>query len=141
MLELPTCKALPGHGRGWIGGELRLKPAGSARGPERTGDVAHWYVKSGKGTLHIVDGDAAHAGLPAEETLQSAVRINVRAWSFHGTVGLDLTGESSDGLRWRWFGTPHGSAIEYSGAAPEDASKLDQMFGFACYAATQLERR
>src|SRR5258706_10933481 len=24
MLELPTCKALPGHGRGWIGGELRL---------------------------------------------------------------------------------------------------------------------
>ncbi|HEV8147308.1 MAG TPA: carboxypeptidase-like regulatory domain-containing protein [Bryobacteraceae bacterium] len=141
MLELPRCKSLPAGGRGWIGGELRLKPSGSVRGPEMAGDVSHWYIKSGKSTLHIVEGDLAHAGLPTEEVLQGAVRINARAWSYHGAVGLDLRGESRDGLRWRWYGTSTGSAFEYVGVPAEDAAKFDAMMRFACDSATQLERR
>jgi hypothetical protein len=140
-LELITCKRLPGNGRGWIGGELRVKPIGSTRGPERTGDVANWFVKGRKSTLRIVDGDAAHAGLPPEEVLRSSARVSLRAWAFHAVLGLEMLGESNDGRRWRWFGSPDGSAIEYLGAAPEDAMKFDRMFGFVCYAAAQLERR
>ena len=141
MLELPRCKSLPAGGRGWIGGELRLKPSGSVRGPEQAGEVSHWYVKSGKSTLHIVDGDTAHAGLPAEDVLQGAIRIYTRAWSYHGAVGLDLRGESRDGLRWRWYGTSNGSAFEYTGVPAEEATKFDSMMRFACDSATQLERR
>lgn len=146
MLDLPRCKALPGVGKGWIGGGLRLKPSSSSRGPERDGPdgpgaVSQWFVKVGKSTLRIVDGDLAHAGLPFEEVLRSSMKFETRGWTYHGMVGLDLKGESVDGRRWRWFGTADGASLEYAGASREDAESLDRMFGFACYEATQLERR
>ncbi len=88
-----------------MGGGLKVNPGRSRfKGPIYGEHDSHWYVTFGKDTLHIVDGYAWHAGLPLEEQLASSERVSVRSWEFNGMVGLDLSGATKNGMRWRWLG-------------------------------------
>jgi hypothetical protein len=132
--KLPACNSLPNRGMAWIGGGLRV----ISRSDHFTGPVygehdSHWYIKSGNGTLHIVDGYAWHSGLPLESTLTASQGINVRSWIYKEIVGLDLSGQTKDGKRWRWIGAPVAYAIEYRNATPESADHFDKIIESACF--------
>jgi hypothetical protein len=131
---LTSCQSLPAGGRGWIGGGPRVKPPGGRyKGPVQGKHDTHWYVRFGKQTLHIVDGYAWHAGLPFEGLLSESTSIEVRGWEFGDTVGLDLSGQLSDGRRWRWVGAPLADAVSYESAAPDEAEFFDRVLDSVCF--------
>ncbi len=133
--KLTVCRDLRGHARGWIGSGLRVKPPnGSYKGPVHGEHDAHWYIRSGRSTLHIVDGYAWHSGLPLESLLTSSVSLETRGWEFGQIVGLDLAGQTADGRRWRWFGAPISEAISYESATAVEAAEFDRIIDTVCFA-------
>ncbi len=135
---LRACESLPNAGRGWIGGGLRIKPPrGGYRGPVSGEHDTHWYVRHGKQLLHVVDGYAWHAGLPLERLLSGSKSLEVRGWEFGDIIGLDLSGTSKDGTRWRWFGAPIAEAISYEEVTPEDADFFNRVIDSVCYNSTR----
>jgi len=132
---MPNCESLADSGPGWIGGELRIKPpGGSYTGPVNGEHDTHWYVHKQKGSLHVVEGYAWHAGLPLEDLLSASKSLKVRGWDFRTIVGLDLSGELNDGRRWRWIGAPLAAAVSYENASPEVADFFDRILDSVCYA-------
>lgn len=135
--EMPVCSSMPGNGRAWIGGGLKVNPGGShVEGPQFGEHDSHWYVKIGKDTLHIVDGYAWHAGLPLESVLTASQETSISSWESGDIVGLDLSGVTKEGKRWRWLGAPLADAIEYSDAAPESADAFDGIIRSVCFGST-----
>jgi len=135
---MPACNPPSGAGKRWIGGGLKVNPGRSPfEGPVYGEHDSHWYVKVGDDTLHIVDGYAWHSGLPPEERLASSKNTLVRSWEFNAIVGLDLSGRTKDGKRWRWVGAPLADAIEYTDAADESADYFDTVIGSACFESTR----
>ena len=132
---MPACQSRPNSARGWIGGGLRIRPQERYRGPVSGEHDTHWYVQKGNQSLHVVDGYAWHAGLPRESVLSASKSIDVRGWEYGNIVGLDLSGVSQTGRRWRWIGAPLADAISYEDAAPADAEYFDRILESACYAA------
>ena len=131
---LPPCSPLLAGAKPWIGGGLKIDPGGSRfKGPVNGEHDSHWYVTFAKYTLHIVDGYASHAGLPWEELLANSERISVRSWEFEEIVGLDMSGVTENGMRWRWLGAPVSDAVEYSGATWESAEYFDRMIETTCF--------
>ncbi len=131
---MPACSSLSAGGRQWIGGGLKVNPGRSRfKGPVNGEHDSHWYVTFGKDTLHIVDGSAWHAGLPLEERLASSQGISVRSWEFNGIVGLDLSGRTKNGMRWRWLGAPLADAVEYSDATQDSAEYFDRIIETTCF--------
>jgi len=130
---MPNCQSRPKSGRGWIGGGLRINPQGRYRGPVSGEHDTHWYVQRGKQSLHVVDGYAWHAGLPLERVLSSSQSIDVRGWEFGRIVGLDLSGISKTGRRWRWIGAPVADAISYGDATAEEAEYFDRILESVCF--------
>jgi hypothetical protein len=131
---MPNCQSRQNSGRGWIGGGLRINPQGRYRGPVNGEHDTHWYVRRGKQSLHIVDGYLWHTGLPPENLLSASKSIDVRGWEFGKIAGLDLSGISQTGRRWRWIGAPVADAISYEDAAPEDAEYFDRILDSICFA-------
>jgi hypothetical protein len=132
--KVPSCASLPGGGRGWVGGGLRVN-AGRQRyeGPVYGEHDSHWYFKFSQNTLHIVEGYAWHSGLPLESTLTSSEGIKIRGWVFGETVGLDLSGKTREGKRWRWVGAPIALAIEYSDTSEDAADYFDSIVETMCF--------
>jgi hypothetical protein len=97
-------------------------------------------VKIGNDVLHIVDGYAWHAGLPLEDWLTNAQSISVASWESGNIVGLDLSGQTKDGKRWRWLGAPMMTAVEYQGATPESADSFDVIMQSACFGSATSSR-
>jgi hypothetical protein len=119
---------------GWIGAGLRVRPPSSGyEGPTSGEHDTHWFIRFGKGWLHIVNGYAWHSGLPLESLLKTSTSLKVRGWEFGGSmVGLDLAGQLSDGRRWRWFGAPIAEAISYENATPVEAEFFDRILDSVC---------
>ena len=132
---LPSCESFPAKGRAWIGGSLRVKPAGRHKGPVHGGHDAHWYITFKGSSLHIVDGYAWHSGLPLESLLSSSSSIDIHGWEFGEIVGLDLVGQLRNGQRWRWLGASVAEAISYENASPEQAEYFDRILNSICFAA------
>ena len=130
---MPDCQSRPNAGRGWIGGGLRINPQGRYRGPVNGEHDTHWYVQKGEQSLHVIDGYAWHAGLPQESLLSASQNISVRGWEFGNIIGLDLSGRSQTGSRWRWIGAPLAVAISYEGASPDEAEYFDRILESVCY--------
>jgi hypothetical protein len=130
---MPNCQSRPNSGRAWIGGGLRINPQGRYRGPVNGEHDTHWYVRKGKRLLHIVDGYVWHAGLPVESLLSASQSIDVRGWEYGKIVGLDVSGTSQTGRRWRWIGAPIADAISYEDAAPEEAEDFDRILESVCF--------
>jgi len=131
---MPACSSLSAGGKPWIGGGLKVNPGRSRfKGPVNGEHDSHWSVTFGKDTLHIVDGYAWHAGLPLEERLASSESISVRSWEFNGIVGLDLSGRTKNGMRWRWLGAPIAAAVEYSDTIQDSAEYFDRIIETTCF--------
>ncbi|HLK21190.1 MAG TPA: hypothetical protein VKT81_19700 [Bryobacteraceae bacterium] len=129
-----TRKMPPCDSNRQIGGALRIDPGRHRhKGPVNGEHDFHWYVSIDNSTLHIVDGYAWHAGLPLEEWLSGSESISVASWEFENIVGLDLSGRTRDGKRWRWLGAPIADAIEYHEATPEAADVFDGIMKSACF--------
>ena len=134
MRTLPACSSLPAGGKQWIGGGLKVNPGRSRfKGPFHGEHDSHWYLESGKDTLHIVDGYAWHAGLPLEQQLASSESILVHSWEFKGIVGLDLSGRTKSGLHWRWVGAPLAHAVEYKDTTQSSAEYFDRIIETTCF--------
>jgi hypothetical protein len=133
--KLESCTSLPGKGRGWIGGGLRVNAGGNHTGPVYGEHDSHWYVQRGSDRLHVVHGYAWHAGLPLEQTLARSESILVRGWVFDKIVGLDLSGHTSDGKYWRWVGAPVADAIEYETSSRNAADYFDKIVASMCFQA------
>jgi hypothetical protein len=132
--RLPRCSSLPNIGKAWIGGGMRVNPGRKGlKGPVYGEHDSHWHLKFGNDTLHIVDGYAWHSGLPLESTLTASQGINVRDWVFDDIVGLDLSGQTKEGTRWRWVGAPVADAIEYNNATQESADYFDRIIESICF--------
>ena len=93
----------------------------------------HWYTEKGKQSLHVVNGYAWHAELPLESVLSSSQSIDVRGGEFGRIAGVDLSGISKTGRRWRWIGAPVADAIRYGDAAPEEAEYFDRIPESVCF--------
>jgi hypothetical protein len=131
--KLSSCAAMPGKGRAWIGGGLRVNPAGSYKGPAYGEHDSHWYLKRGKDPMHIVSGYAWHSGLPQESTLVRSTKISIREWVFDTIVGLDFTGQTDDGNYWRWVGAPLADAVEYEATSRSAADYFDGIIASLCF--------
>ena len=126
---LPSC----GTDAAVIGERLRVRaPGGRYEGPMNGEHDTHWYVRTGKGELHVASGYALHAGLPPEHWLVESERIETRGWERGGSVGVDLAGELPDGRRWRWIGALLMDQVSYYGASPEVAIFFDQVIKTLC---------
>jgi hypothetical protein len=136
--KMSACNSSSGVGGRWIGGGLKVNTGrGHFRGPVYGEHDSHWYVKHGKDTLHIVDGYAWHSGLPLEGRLAGSQSILARSWESGGIVGLDLSGRTKDGKRWRWLGAPVQDAIEDSDVSEESANYFDSIIESTCFGTTE----
>jgi hypothetical protein len=132
--SVPSCAALPNRGREWVGGGLRVNATRRRyEGPVYGEHDSHWYFKLNQNTLHVVDGYAWHSGLPLESTLTASQGIKIRGWFFGDIAGLDLSGETKDGKRWRWVGAPLADAVEYKNANPGVADYFDKIVETMCF--------
>jgi len=135
--KMPTCGTSSSPGEKWIGGGLKVHPGRNHfKGPVNGEHDSHWYLTFGKGTLHIVDGYAWHAGLPLEERLAGSENTIVRSWEVEELVGLDLSGNTKDGKWWRWIGAPLSDAIEYTDVTHETATYFDRIIESICFGST-----
>jgi hypothetical protein len=130
---VPSCESLPNGGRGWVGGGLRVNALKTHYdGPVRGLHDSHWYVKHNHQILHIVHGILWHKGLPAESILTESKNTRIRGWVYHGTVGVDLSGQARSGSRWRWVGAPFDDAIEYENTSQKAANYFDKVIETMC---------
>jgi hypothetical protein len=140
--KVPSCASLPSGGRAWVGGGLRVNAARRRyKGPVNGEHDAHWYFNFDQNVLHIVDGHIWHSGLPLESTLAASNGIKVRGWVFGDIVGLDLSGETKEGKRWRWVGAPINNAVEYSNSSQEAAAYFDQLIDTMCFQSVPVPKR
>ena len=130
--KLNKCGSLTDRFTRWIGSGLRVNPGGAYTTGSGEHD-SHWYVKRGSDTLHLVDGNAWHAGLPLESTLTASETVSVRGWVSDSIVGLDLSGHTKEGKYWRWVGAPVAQAIEYQTASRATADDFDKIISTMCF--------
>jgi len=126
------CAVETRNDRNWIGTALRVKTS-KHQGPVYGEHDAHWYVHLRDGMLYVVDGYAWHAGLPLEDNLDRTPEISVREWIFNNIVGLDLSGQTTDGGYWRWVGAPMAEAIEYKATDRTTADHFDTVIASMCF--------
>jgi hypothetical protein len=139
--NMPACNSSSAARKQWIGGGLKVNPGRSRfRGPVNGEHDSHWYVTFRKEVLHIVDGYAWHAGLPLEQQLTSSDSISVRSWEFKDIVGLDLSGQTKNGARWRWLGAPIAAAVEYRDAPPESAEFFNRIMESTCFGSATVTK-
>jgi len=135
VLKLRLCNFPPSRSGDWIGSGLHINAGTKHKGPVYGEHDTHWYVSRGKDQLHVVNGYAWHAGLPFEGMLVRSESIVVRGWEFDTIVGLDLSGHTSDGKYWRWFGAPVEEAIEYETSSRDTADEFDGIIATMCFQA------
>lgn len=136
VYRMPACSV---SGPQAVGGGLRITPGTFVvEGPSNGEHDSHWYIRIQEKILHIVDGYAWHSGLPLEGTMSGSKAIVVREWTFESLVGLDISGENSDGTRWRWIGAPIAAAIEYEKVPPAVAIQFDKILESACFQKLEL---
>jgi hypothetical protein len=132
--RVPHCASLPNRGRGWVGSGLRVNAAKMHhKGPIYGEHDSHWYFKHNHYSLHIVDGYAWHSGLPVESILTESASIRIRGWVYDDIVGVDLSGQTRSGSRWRWVGAPVALAIEYNNVSQEAADYFDKIIETMCF--------
>jgi hypothetical protein len=82
---------------------------------------------------HLLTDTQWHAGLPLESLLTASESLDIRGWEFGDIVGLDLSGRTRTGRRWRWLGAPVSDAISYENAEPQQAEYFDEILKSVCF--------
>jgi len=129
---LPACI---GGNKGKFGGLLLIAaPKGAKTKKGFDVDYGYFSIKApagGEGYIHGIYGPTATSGRPPGDLLRDSTDVVHSTWTSSLVQGVDVTGISSSGKRWRYIGTL-GNAVEYSDADEATARLFDKVFDAMC---------
>lgn len=94
------------------------------------------YLKEANQTekLIVTAGATCCGGRPPERIYIVSREFNERAWSGNRLDGIDASGVTKDGKRWRWIGALLGESASYVGASAEGAKYFERIIASMCIA-------
>ena len=133
--RLPRCRNVSDERSPLIGGGLKVRlPGNRYRGPVSGDHDTHWFIDFSEDySLHIVSGPNWHSGLPLGSWLDESTRFEHRGWVSGDLQGLDVSGETSNGKKWRWVGAMVSDAVSYHDVPAEAAGFFDAVIDTACF--------